>query len=109
MMQQLSEKGIDIVDFDITQPPFSEQIHSTTWSVLEEAGAVKVLDTIGHTHRYLTGFGWLKGLEATGQIESAELKEKVGMSYASPEKSHERRQETEPCVSRCSLKRGRDI
>jgi hypothetical protein len=78
MMQELGERAIDVVDFDITRHPFFEQIHSTTWNALEEKGVVKVLDTIGHTHRYLTGFGWLKGLEATGQIETPELKEKVG-------------------------------
>jgi hypothetical protein len=57
MMAELGDRAIDTVDFDVTQSPFFERIRYTTWEILEEEGAVKTLDAIGHTHRYLTGLG----------------------------------------------------
>ena len=67
LMLDESGDGILYHDFDITVPPYCDQIYPTTWKALEDSVLISVRDVINRPFRALTGRGWLEALRVTGQ------------------------------------------
>lgn len=76
MIEELGEDPL-YHEFDITVPPYSDQIYPTTWKSLKDSYLVSTAELINSPFRSLTGAGWLEGLRMTGQVNK-ELQAKAG-------------------------------
>ena len=80
LRKALTHLGYDAIDTKVLNPsdPVFEGIQPTTWQYLVDNRLVKERRASTWRHYEITGWGWRRALEVTGELETQEFKDRLG-------------------------------